>query len=221
MHLLYIVSIDISIQKKIAFIAMLHHFILSFLILFIYLQYARIDVKSTFNNFFKTSLSFLTIIILILSSSCASLNQNSAKKAVTTAVKAKINSRNYVIEMPKTLTTNYKRMFIPEYIHVSGDSLLSFTEYDNQDELNYYQKDFVEQMQSAKYKIFDYTQTQHRGGRIEVSFWYNSVYKGNDPQIVVINQGNLIPVRYKLVFGRSNKVRIYRDSYAIAGILKL
>ena len=46
MHLLYIVSIDISIQKKkIAFIAMLHHFILSFLILFIYLQYARIDVK--------------------------------------------------------------------------------------------------------------------------------------------------------------------------------
>ena len=101
----------------------------------------------------RTSLSFLTIIILILSSSCASLNQNSAKKAVTTAVKAKINSRNYVIEMPKTLTTNYKRMFIPEYIHVSGDSLLSFTEYDNQDELNYYQKDFVEQMQSAKYKI--------------------------------------------------------------------
>ena len=207
---------------------MLHHFILSFLILFIYLQYARIDVKSTFNNFFqiimamkRTSLSFLTIIILILSSSCASLNQNSAKKAVTTAVKAKINSRNYVIEMPKTLTTNYKRMFIPEYIHVSGDSLLSFTEYDNQDELNYYQKDFVEQMQSAKYKIFDYTQTQHRGGRIEVSFWYNSVYKGDDPQIVVINQGNLIPVRYKLVFGRSNKVRIYRDSYAIAGILKL
>lgn len=57
MHLLYIVSIDISIQKKkkIAFIAMLHHFILSFLILFIYLQYARIDVKSTFNNFFKSS----------------------------------------------------------------------------------------------------------------------------------------------------------------------
>ena len=89
MHLLYIVSIDISIQKKkIAFIAMLHHFILSFLILFIYLQYARIDVKSTFNNFFqiimamkRTSLSFLTIIILILSSSCASLNQNSAKKS--------------------------------------------------------------------------------------------------------------------------------------------
>ena len=92
---------------------------------------------------------------------------------------------------------------------------------DNQDELNYYQKDFVEQMQSAKYKIFDYTQTQHRGGRIEVSFWYNSVYKGDDPQIVVINQGNLIPIRYKLVFGRSNKVRIYRDSYAITGILKL
>ena len=55
MHLLYIVSIDISIQKKIALIAMLHHFILSFLILFIYLQYARIDVKSTFNNFFKSS----------------------------------------------------------------------------------------------------------------------------------------------------------------------
>ena len=76
-------------------------------------------------------------------------------------------------------------------------------------------------MQSAKYKIFDYTQTQHRGGRIEVSFWYNSVYKGDDPQIVVINQGNLIPIRYKLVFGRSNKVRIYRDSYAITGILKL
>ena len=127
----------------------------------------------------RTSLSFLTIIILILSSSCASLNQNSAKKAVTTAVKAKINSRNYVIEMPKTLTTNYKRMIIPVYIHVSGDSLHSFTEKDNQDD------------------------------------------KGDDPQIVVINQGNLIPIRYKLVFGRSNKVRIYRDSYAITGILKL
>lgn len=58
MHLLYIVFIDISIQKKkkkIAFIAILHHFILLFLILFIYLQYARIDVKSTFNNFFKSS----------------------------------------------------------------------------------------------------------------------------------------------------------------------
>ena len=35
MHLLYIVFIDISIQKKIAFIAILHHFILLFLILFI------------------------------------------------------------------------------------------------------------------------------------------------------------------------------------------
>lgn len=50
----------------------------------------------------RTSLSFLTIIILILSSSCASLNQNSAKKAVTTAVKVKIDSRNYVIEAQNT-----------------------------------------------------------------------------------------------------------------------
>ena len=57
MNLLYIILIKISKKKKkkIAFIAMLHHFILSFLILFIYLQYARIDVKSTFNNFFKSS----------------------------------------------------------------------------------------------------------------------------------------------------------------------
>ena len=39
----------------------------------------------------RTSLSFLTIIILILSSSCASLNQNSAKKVITTAIKAKID----------------------------------------------------------------------------------------------------------------------------------
>ncbi|GEM_PF-1829203 len=54
MHLLYILSFDISIPK-IAFIAILHYFILLFLILFIYLQYARIDVKSTFNNFFKSS----------------------------------------------------------------------------------------------------------------------------------------------------------------------
>ncbi len=159
--------------------------------------------------------------ILIFLSSCASLNQDSAKKAIIKAVKVKIDSRNYVIDMPKTLITNYKHMFIPEYIHVSGDSLISFTEYDNQDELNYYQKDFVEQMQSVKYKIFDYKKTECRRGRIEVCFWYNSEYKGDDPLVAAINQGNLIPVRYRLVFGRSNKVRIYRDSYPITGILRL
>ena len=165
--------------------------------------------------------SFLTIIILIFLSSCASLNRNSSKEVVAKAVKVKIDSRNYVINMPKTLTNNYMHIFIPEYIHVSGDFLISFTEYDNQDGLNYYKKDFVEQMQSVKYKIFDYKQTMRRGGRIEISFWYNSEYKGSDPQISVIHKDNFIPVHYKLVFGPSTKVRIYRDTYSISGILKL
>ena len=49
MHLLYILSFDISIPK-IAFIAILHYFILLFLILFIYLQHTKVHIKSTVND---------------------------------------------------------------------------------------------------------------------------------------------------------------------------
>lgn len=169
----------------------------------------------------KNSLLFLMINTGIFLSSCASLNQNCSKEALIKAIKTKVNNRNYIIDLPTTYKTEYAYIHIPGYIQIHGDTLISFTEYDNPDGLNYFRKNYVEQMQSKKYKILDYKQTESGRSRVIISFWFKMEYQGDDIRTQVSFKDNLIPIHYKLEFSNSTKVRVYMNDYFIFGILRL
>lgn len=153
----------------------------------------------------KTNLPlFLTINMFILLLSCASLNQNPSKEAIAKVIKAKIDSRNYIIDIGLNTYEDYESILLPKtrgYIHIIGDSLISCMSYDNPYKEDFPPKNYANQMQSMKYKIFDYKERKYSRGRIEISFWFNIDYSGQD--ISLYDQAKypegIIPIHYKLI----------------------
>lgn len=178
--------------------------------------------------------------MLIISSSCASLNENSAQKSsfkieddsltqklskedLAKAIKAKINSREFRIDMQSEIfhRGHGVRQHVPGYIQVSGDTLISCTSGDNQFPGVLPPKNYIENMKPVKYKMFDYEQTETPQGKIVVSFWYKLKYEGNDHHLLSTYKDRLVPMRYKLEFGNSTKVRIQQNKYFTSGTLLL
>lgn len=58
-------------------------------------------------------------------------------------------------------------------------------------------------------------------GKIVVSFWYKLKYEGNDHHLLSKYKDRLVPMRYKLEFGNSTKVRIQQNIYFTSGTLLL
>ena len=95
--------------------------------------------------------------ILIFLSSCASLHKSLSKKEMTNAVHAKIDSREYRIDMiPRPFTSEGGTLYVPGYIQVCGDSVISCMTYDNPYPGTFPPKGYVENMKGVKYEIFDY-----------------------------------------------------------------
>lgn len=131
-------------------------------------------------------LLIMTICLVLLLSSCASLNQDSSKEIASRTVKAKIESRDYVIDVPKPNISVYavegllpsdgdQNVQEPGYIYVSGDTLQSCMGYDFsvRSEYDYGQKlPFFsgEPLPSFKYRIMDYKTKINSKNVIEVKF---------------------------------------------------
>ena len=114
----------------------------------------------------------MTIYLILLLSSCASLSWDTSKEVVSRAVKAKIASRDYVIDIPKSNLSVYaieglspgdgdSNVQEPGYIYVAGDTLQSCMGYDFsvRSEYDYGRKlPFFSgrPLPSFKYRIMDY-----------------------------------------------------------------
>ena len=97
-------------------------------------------------------------------------------------------------------------------------------DYDNPYKEDFPPKNYADNMQSIKYKIFDYKQTKKRRKHTEINFWFYIDYSGQDISIYDRTKypEGMIPFRYKLIIGRSNKIRVYKnDSPTLIGILRL
>lgn len=171
----------------------------------------------------KNLLLFLIISTLICLSSCASLNGYSSKKELEETVHAKIDSRKYRIDiMPEVFTgEDGTNLYIPGYIQVCGDSVISCMTYDNPFPGSFPPKNYVENMQGVKYEILDYQQTETRRGRRIVSFWFKIDYEEYDPYTLAKFKDRLVPVRYRLEFGNSTRVRVLQSEYLMFGTLSL
>ena len=111
-------------------------------------------------------LLFLVISTLISQSSCVSVHKKLAKQERIDAIYAKIDSREYRIDIypPYRVETDGPVIYVPEYFQVSGDSLISCMLQDNPFSGSFPPKGYAEQMKSSKYKIFDYKQIVVVGG---------------------------------------------------------
>lgn len=161
---------------------------------------------------------------LICLSSCASLHENASKKELEKAVHAKINSREYRIDLRPEVFVGEEgqNLYIPGYFQVCGDSIISCMIYDNPFPGSFPPKNYIQHMRSVKYEILDYQQTETRRGRIIVSFGYKIKYGEYDPYLLAKYKDRLIPVYYKLEFGKTTKVRvIQQNGYLMFGTLSL
>ena len=163
----------------------------------------------------KLLLLFLVISTLICLSSCASLHENLSKKELAEAVRAKIDSRKYRIDLTPQAFTGEEgtNLYIPEYFQVCRDSIISCMIYDNPFPGSFPPKNYIQHMRSVKYGILDYKQTETRRGRIIVSFWYKIKYDEYDPYTLARFKDRMVPVRYRLEFGNSTKVRVLQFGY--------
>lgn len=172
----------------------------------------------------KNLLLFLVISTLICLSSCASQNWKNSKEDISKAIKAKIDSREYRIDMKPEVVHRGDNVFqyVPGYIHVCGDSIISCTIHDNPFEGELPSKNYIENMQSFKYAILDYQQMETRQGRVVISFRFNMKYQENDvfSHLPKFKDG-LFPVQYKLIFGKSTKVKVEMNEIFTSGTLKL
>ena len=160
--------------------------------------------------------------ILIFLSSCASLHENLSKVELANAVHAKIDSREYRIDMiPRPFTSEGGTLYVPGYIQVCGDSVISCMTYDNPYPGTFPPKGYVENMKGVKYEIFDYQQTETRRGRRTVSFWIKVKYEGYDPYILAASKDRVVQLHYKFEFGNSTKVRVLQFEYLMFGTLSL
>lgn len=173
----------------------------------------------------KKNLPLLLVInMLILLSSCASINGNSAKKELEEAVHAKIDSREYRIDLRPEVFVGEEgqNLYIPGYFQVCGDSIISCMIYDNPFPDSFPPKNYIQHMRSVKYEILDYQQTATRRGRKIVSFGYKIKYDEYDPYLLAKYKDRLVPVYYKLEFGKTTKVRvIQQNGYLMFGTLSL
>ena len=102
---------------------------------------------------------------------------------------------------------------VPGYIQVWGDSVISCMNYDNPFPGTMPPKGYVENMKAVKYEILDYQQTTTRRGRRIVSFWFKMKYDEYDPYTLARFKDRMVPVRYRLEFGNSTKVRVLQFGY--------
>ena len=153
--------------------------------------------------------------ILIFLSSCASLYGNLSKKELANAVHAKVDSREYRIDMIPEVYTGESGLDVrvPGYIQVWGDSVISCMNYDNPFPGTMPPKGYVENMKAVKYEILDYQQTTTRRGRRIVSFWFKMKYDEYDPYTLARFKDRMVPVRYRLEFGNSTKVCVLQFGY--------
>ena len=172
----------------------------------------------------KLLLLFLVISTLICLSSCASLHENLSKKELAEAVRAKIDSRKYRIDLTPQAFTGEEgtNLYIPEYFQVCRDSIISCMIYDNPFPGSFPPKNYIQHMRSVKYGILDYKQTETRRGRIIVSFWYKIKYDEYDPYVLAKYKDRLVPLHYRLEFGKTPRVRvIQQNGYMVFGTLSL
>ena len=157
----------------------------------------------------------MVISTLICLSSCASLHENLSKKEIEEALRAKIDSREYRIDLTPQAFAGEEgaNLYIPEYFQVCGDSIISCMIYDNPFPGSFPPKNYIQHMRSVKYGILDYKQTETRRGRIIVSFWYKIKYDEYDPYTLARFKDRMVPVRYRLEFGNSTKVRVLQFGY--------
>ena len=168
-------------------------------------------------------LLFLVISTLISQSSCVSVHKKLAKQERIDAIYAKIDSREYRIDIypPYRVETDGPVIYVPEYFQVSGDSLISCMLQDNLFSGSFPPKGYAEQMKSSKYKIFDYKQIVTRSGRRIVSFWVKIKYVWDDIYFLTRYEDQFVPIYYKLEFGKTLKVRVLQNEYPMSGVLSL
>ena len=160
--------------------------------------------------------------ILIFLSSCASLHKNLSKKEIANAVHAKIDSREYRIDLiPRPFTSEGGTLYVPGYIQVCGDSVISCMTYDNPYPGTFPPKGYVENMKGVKYEILDYQQSKTRRGRRFVSFWFKIKYNDYDPYTLAKFKDRIVPICYRFEFGNSIKVRVLQFEYLMFGVLFL
>lgn len=185
---------------------------------------------------------FLLLVIntSIFLLSCASLNQHSSEKVTTktendlsgqrlskeeiaNAVHAKVDSREYRIDIKPEIYVSEDGacQYVPGYIQVRGDSVISCMTYDNPFPGELPPKNYIENMQGVKYEILDYQQTEIGGGRRIISFWFKIKYEGDDPYTLAKFKDRLVPIRYKLEFGNSTRVRVLLNEFLTFGTLSL
>lgn len=171
----------------------------------------------------KKNLLVFWIGTLICLSSCASLHENLSKKEMANAVHAKIDSREYRIDLiPRPcISEGGTVLYIPEHIQVCGDSVISCMTYDNPFPGSFPPKGYIENMKGVKYEILDYQQTETRRGHRTVSFWFKIKYEGYDPYILAASEDRIVQLRYRFEFGNSTKVRVLQGEYLMFGTLSL
>ncbi len=161
--------------------------------------------------------------ILIFLSSCASSHGNLSKAELAKVIHAKIDSREYRIDLIPSpcVSEGGTVLYIPEYLQVCGDSIISCMIHDNPYPGDFPPKGYVENMKGVKYEIFDYQQTKTRRGRRIVSFWFKVKYEGYDPYILAASKDRGVQLHYKFEFGNSTKVRVLQGEYLRFGTLSL
>ena len=170
----------------------------------------------------KELLVFWVMGILIFLSSCVSLHKNLSKKEIANAVHAKIDSREYRIDLiPRPFTSEGGTLYVPGYIQLCGDSVISCMTYDNPFPGTFPPKGYVENMKGVKYEILDYQQTETRRGHRVVSFWFKIKYDEYDPYTLASFKYRIVPMRYRFEFGNSTKVRVLQFEYLMFGTLSL
>lgn len=165
----------------------------------------------------------MVIVVLILLSSCASLHENLSKNELEKAVHAKIDSREYRIDLrPQEFPRgDGTYLYIPEYFKVCGDSIISCMIYDNPFPGTFPPKNYIQHMRSVKYKILDYEQKLTRRGRRIVSFWFNITNEYYDPYLLTKYKDRLYPLHFKLNFSKTTKVRVIQNEFLRFGTLSL
>lgn len=115
----------------------------------------------------------------------------------------------------------YGELYVPIYIQVCGDSVISCMTYDNPFPGLFPPKGYVENMKGVKYEILDYQQSKTRRGRRFVSFWFKIKYNDYDPYTLAKFKDRIVPICYRFEFGNSIKVRVLQFEYLMFGVLFL
>lgn len=146
-------------------------------------------------------LLFMAISLVFFLSSCASLNRNSSKAVQLENIIAKIDSKDYVVDIIEAMGNGGGWFSTRESLHVLGDSLFRRTED--------YVDSYSPKVYNGQYAITMCKQTRDRRGMTKIQLW--------------LNGGPVAAPNYRLVvfeIAPSGRVRVYMDDTVIVGRLR-